>query len=70
MSYTPETLKQIVKLGGNLILHQGYTPGTLEELVLIAKSTGAHITIEGVYTPNTITRLIEIGGNNVTIVTK
>lgn len=69
MSYLPDTLKLIVQLGGNLeICESNYLPQTLEEIVKLAKSTGAHVTIESKnYLPDTLARLATLGGNNVTI---
>ena len=69
MAYLPDTLKRIVQLGGNLeIGESGYMPQTLEEIVTIAKCTGAHITIESSkYLPDTLESLVRIGGSNVTI---
>jgi len=69
MAYLPDTLKQIVQLGGNLeICDTNYLPNTLEEIVQIARGTGAHITIEARnYLPDTLYRLVQLGGKNVTI---
>lgn len=47
MAYSPDTLKRIVELGGNLELLQSYSPQILEEVILIAKSTDANVTIGG-----------------------
>jgi hypothetical protein len=70
MSYSPDTLKKIVKHGGNLILHNSYNPEILKELVSIAKSSGAHITIEGKYSPDIIASLVQVAGNNLTIIVR
>ena len=64
-----DTVKRIVELGGNIdICEEGYLPVTLEEIVEIAKKSGAHITIESSnYLAETLKRLVSIGGNSVTI---
>lgn len=69
MAYLPDTLKQIVQLGGNLeICDTNYLPNTLEEIVQIARGTGAHVTIEARnYLPDSLYRLVKLGGKNVTI---
>ena len=72
MAYLPDTLKQIVQLGGNLeICDTNYLPNTLEEIVQIARGTGAHGTIESrIHLPYTSFSLVQLGGKNVTIKVK
>jgi len=67
--YIPQTLEEIVRNGGNLVLEDAsYFPQTIEALVRIAVGSGAHITLKGNYLPHTLIQLSRIGGNHLTIV--
>ncbi len=69
--YLPQTLEQLVRLGANITIDEVvYLPQTLSNLALIAKTTGAHITISGGYLPQTLEELARIAGNNLTVVVK
>lgn len=69
MAYLPDTLKKIVQLGGNLdIADTKYLPDTLFQIVQLAKTSGAHVTIESSnYLPDTLFKLAQLGGSHVTI---
>ena len=70
MAYLPQTLEQLARTGVNLELGPGssYLSQTLENLVRIVVSTGAHITIHAPpCLPQTLEQLARIGGKHLTI---
>jgi hypothetical protein len=68
-TYLPQTLENLVRLGANITIEDDtYLPQTLINLAIIARSTGAHITISGSYLPQTLEQIARIAGNNFTVI--
>lgn len=66
-----DTMKEIVASGSNLIFERGGAPsvGVIKELVTVAQTTGAKITISGgAYSIGVTKELAAIGKGSVTFV--
>jgi hypothetical protein len=68
MRILPDVAKDLVRAGANLVIEESpHLPGTLRELVLLAKASGATITIRRTkLLPDVMRDLARIGGNRVT----
>jgi hypothetical protein len=68
MAYTPATVKDLLRLGGNLIITGSYTPASLKDFARLAKSNNTMLTIRAnSLTPATLKDLIRIGQDCITI---
>ncbi|NEQ46160.1 MAG: hypothetical protein F6K00_22525 [Leptolyngbya sp. SIOISBB] len=68
MAYHPQTLKEIAQLGGNIDLSEiNYSPETVKELLLIAKESGAHVTVSSSYSSIIVQEFVELAGNQLTV---
>ena len=66
MGYTPETVKDLIKLGGSIKVSGSYTPGTLKDFAQLAKENNVQLTIKvNSLTPGTLKELIKIAKDNV-----
>ncbi len=61
-----DILKQIVANGSNLILYRSISYDVMVELVQIAKTSGAKITLPASIDYDVISKLSSLGGANVT----
>lgn len=68
MAYTPVSVKELIKLGGNLKITSSYSPVTLKEFVSLAKARKVQITIQAnSLTIVSLKELITIGQEYLTI---
>jgi hypothetical protein len=72
MSYTSDTAKDLIRLGGSIIVkHSSYTSDTLKDLARLAKTNGGHLTVDTAkcsITSDTAKDLIRLAPQNVTII--
>ena len=68
MAYTPAIIKDLLELGGTLIISGSYTPASLKDFARLAKSNNTMLTIKAnSLTPATLKDLIRIGQDCITI---
>lgn len=69
MAHTPITIKDLIRLGGNVEVTSGHTPTSLKDFARLAVQQGSHITINATQiTPTTAKDLVRIGGKHVTLI--
>lgn len=70
MAILPDTVRDLLRAGANVEIHQGsWLPDTLRDFARLAKSSGANLTINTSslnLLPDTLRDLARIGGNNIT----
>jgi hypothetical protein len=68
MAYTTETIKDLLRLGGNVTINGAYTPESLKDFARLANSSNVMLTIKANnYTPDLLKDLSRLGKENVTI---
>ena len=68
MAYSPDTVKDLIRLGGNIIISGKYSPDTLKDYVRLAITNNVKITIKAdSYSPDTLKDLIRLGKDNLTL---
>ena len=68
MAYTPATIIDLIRLGGNLRITGSYSPESLKDFASLAKSKNVKLTIKAnSLTPATLNDLIKIGQDCLTI---
>ena len=68
MAYLSETVKDLLRLGGNVIVGGSYMAETMKEFAHLAKKHNVMLTIKvGSYRSETLKEIVRIGGKNVTI---
>jgi len=66
MQYTPDTVKELIKLGGHLKVSGIYTPETLKDFARLAKTNNTKLTIiANSLKPDTLKDLIRFAKDNV-----
>lgn len=65
---TPDNIKILVQQGANMVLEERLIPQALKEIMALAKTSGAMITVMADhYTPSALAEALALGGKNLTI---
>ena len=68
VAYKPETIKELISLGGNLTISGNYRPDTLKEFIKLANSNNVHLTLKvDNLKSDTLKDLVRLGKKNLTL---
>lgn len=68
MALHPDTVKELIRLGGNIKVSGNFHPDSLKEFVWLANSHKVHLTIEvNNLHPDTLKELVRLGQSNLTL---